>query len=155
MFLESSSLRVLSESLYFFLFFFLWETETFRCNELDLEKWRGEMSRGRYSQCSGPPSRLTDFSFVVEPLPEPANVSRFLRQGPSIPPHSMPRAIPNVLGGKFRPRQNEDTLWRQHCVLRCCPSVRKAVKIVARCAATRNVSEDFQMITSAMLPPQF
>ena len=77
------------------------------------------------------------------------------------------------------PRQNADTLWRQHyCVQRCCPSVAKRR---AR-AYTRNVSEDFQkqflflghticvhnkccvrgktsqhlrnMITSAILPPQ-
>ena len=81
----------------------------------------------------------------------------------------------------LRPRQNEDTLWRQHCVLRRCPSVAKRGNIVARYADT-NVPEDLQkhllcpghkicvrckccargktsqhlrnMITSAMLPPQ-
>ena len=31
-----------------------------------------------------------------------------------------------------RPWQNEDTLWWQHCVLRCCPSVAKRGNIVAR-----------------------
>ena len=84
--------------------------------------------------------------------------------------------------GTLRPWQNEDTLWRQHCVLRCCPSVAKRGNIVVRRADTRNVSEDFQkhflcprhkicvrhasctrgktrthlgnMITSAVLPPQ-
>ena len=81
-----------------------------------------------------------------------------------------------------RPWQNEDTLWRQHSILRRCPSVAKRGNIVARRADTRNVSEDVQkhfmypghkicvrhkccargktrthlgnMITSAMLPPQ-
>ena len=79
-------------------------------------------------------------------------------------------------------RQNEDTLWRQHCVLRCCLPMAKRGNIVARHADTTNVSEDFQkrfmcpghkicfghkcyargktsqhlgnVITSAMLPPQ-
>ena len=46
----------------------------------------------------------------------------------------------------FRPRQNEGTLWRQHCVLRCCPSVAKWGNIVARRADTRNVPEDFQKL---------
>ena len=32
----------------------------------------------------------------------------------------------------LRPWQNEDTLWRQHCVLRCCPSVAKRGNIVVR-----------------------
>ena len=41
-------------------------------------------------------------------------------------------------------QQNEDTLWRQHCVLRCCPSVAKRGNIVGRRADTRNISEDFQ-----------
>ena len=41
-------------------------------------------------------------------------------------------------------KTSEDTMWRQHCVLRCCPSVAKPGNIVARHAATRNVSEDFQ-----------
>ena len=43
-----------------------------------------------------------------------------------------------------RPQQNKDTMWRQHCVLRCCPSVAKRGNIVARRADTTNVSEDFQ-----------
>ena len=79
----------------------------------------------------------------------------------------------------LRPRQNEDTLWWQHCVRRCCPFVAKRGNIVARRADARNVSGDFQkhffvqicvrhkccargktsqhvenMITSAMLPRQ-
>ena len=49
-------------------------------------------------------------------------------------------------------RQNENTLWRQLCVLRCCPSVAKRGNIVARRADTRNVSEDFQK--HFMCPPQ-
>ena len=74
-----------------------------------------------------------------------------------------------------RPQQNKDTMWWQHCVLRCCPSVAKRGNIVARCVDTTNVSEIFRnivcvqdtkfvcgkmcqhlgnMITSAMLPPQ-
>ena len=49
---------------------------------------------------------------------------------------------------KIKPWQNEDTLlralWRQHCVLRCCPYVAKRGNIGARRADTRDVSEDFQ-----------
>ena len=45
---------------------------------------------------------------------------------------------------RVRPRQNEDTLSRQHCSLRCRPSVAKRGNIVARRADTRNASEDFQ-----------
>ena len=44
----------------------------------------------------------------------------------------------------LRPRQNEDTLWQKHCILRYCPSVAKRGNIVARGADTRNVSKDFQ-----------
>ena len=44
----------------------------------------------------------------------------------------------------LRPRQNEDTLWRAHCVLRCCPPVAKRGNIVARRADTRDISDDFQ-----------
>ena len=53
----------------------------------------------------------------------------------------------------LRLRQNEGTLWRQHRVLRCCPSVAKRGNIVARCADTRNVSEDFQK-QFFLCPPQ-
>ena len=35
-------------------------------------------------------------------------------------------------------------MWRQHCVLRCCPSVAKRGNIVAQRTDTRNVTEDFQ-----------
>ena len=77
--------------------------------------------------------------------------------------------------------KNENTLWRQHCVPWCCPSVAKRNNIAARRADTRNVPEVLQkqsepgwtfvrhkccarskssqhlgnIITSAMLPPQF
>ena len=47
-------------------------------------------------------------------------------------------------GRTLRPRQNEDTLWRQHCVLRCCPSVAKHGNIAARSTDNRNVSGSFQ-----------
>ena len=40
-------------------------------------------------------------------------------------------------------RQNEDTLWRQHCVLRCRPSVARRRNTVARCVDTRNVCDGF------------
>ena len=52
----------------------------------------------------------------------------------------------------LKPEQNEDTLCRQHSVLRCCPSVAKRGNIAARRAATRNVSEDFQ--EHFLRPPQ-
>ena len=61
--------------------------------------------------------------------------------------NNVARCCTNILhpfGQGFRPRQNEDTLWRQHCVLRCCPPVAKRGNIVARRADTTNVSEDFQ-----------
>ena len=32
----------------------------------------------------------------------------------------------------LRPRLNEDTMWRQHCVPRCCPSVAKTLLRAAR-----------------------
>ena len=43
----------------------------------------------------------------------------------------------------LRTRQKEDTLWRQHCVRRCGPSVAKRGNVVARRADTTNVSEGF------------
>ena len=66
--------------------------------------------------------------------------------------------------------QNEDALWRQHCVVQCCPSA-KCGNIVARRADARNIQEHFcvrhkcctcgktshdlgNTITSALLPPQ-
>ena len=49
-----------------------------------------------------------------------------------------------IIGTVLRTRQNEDTLWREHCVPWCFPTVAKSGKTVGRRAATRNVSEDFQ-----------
>ena len=43
-----------------------------------------------------------------------------------------------VLLRQVRPRQNKDTLWRQHCVLRCCPSVAKRGNIL-RAARTQQM----------------
>ena len=65
---------------------------------------------------------------------------------PFFSPHSI--TVVNKFGWRPKrvlvPQQNEVILWRQQCVLRCCPSVAKRGNIVARRADTRNVSEDFQ-----------
>ena len=50
----------------------------------------------------------------------------------------------------FPIRRKKDTLWRQYCVLRCCPSVAKTWK---HCSDTRNFSEDFQKLLICC-PPQ-
>ena len=71
---------------------------------------------------------------------------RWCFRPPRFPPSELPPSA-HASGGDLRgvrPWQNEDTLWRQHCVLRCCPSVAKRGNIVARRADARNVSEDFQ-----------
>ena len=106
------------------------------------------------------------------------NYSRTSGEDVSEPKHG------KVTTFELRPRQNEDTLWRQRCVLRCClPWQNTATLSVARRSDTIDVSGDFQehfllcpghkicvrhkccahgktnqhlrnMITSAILPPQ-
>ena len=47
-----------------------------------------------------------------------------------------------------RPRQDEDTLWLQYCVLRCCPSPAKRGNIIARRARTKEMFQKDSLVST-------
>ena len=114
------------------------------------EGGEGRGRRGKkgtlHVRCPYPSTRGSQSNKRSSSFTEESPISPYRSYPPltPLPPHTTTPFIGQVVTPPCKARQNEDTLWRQHCVLRCCPPVAKRGNIVARRADTRNVSEDFQ-----------